>query len=299
MFKNIARFAELYERLGMQFEILKGILWVEYNNMVIPVGPAKLSYLISEEEARFLLSRFPKALLIRYTDRLNNENYCEEGWYAVICDEFLDLNKLSKSTRRSIRKGLENCMVKMVNASFIAKKGYNVFISAFEKYKGVRKPGITEKEFKEKTLIEKDFDDIIRYWGTFHEGKLIAYSRHFIYDNIEVNCSITKFHPDFLRLYPSYAMRYLMHMHYLKDKSFEYINSGFRNVLHQTNIQEFLIKKFRYKKEYMKLNVVYRPYLSIYLSTTFPVRGVLSKISPKLAALYELEEIRRKCQNAE
>lgn len=64
MFKSIERFAELYERRGTHFEIIKNILWVESNRMVAPVGPVKLNCTISKEDAGVLLSRFPKALLV-------------------------------------------------------------------------------------------------------------------------------------------------------------------------------------------------------------------------------------------
>jgi hypothetical protein len=39
--------------------------------MVVPLGPAMLDYTISEDEARFLLSKFPMALLVRWTDGFN------------------------------------------------------------------------------------------------------------------------------------------------------------------------------------------------------------------------------------
>jgi len=65
MFKFTERFAELYCRLGVKLEIMNGILWREYQRMVLPLGPATFDYTILEDEARSLLSKFPKALLVR------------------------------------------------------------------------------------------------------------------------------------------------------------------------------------------------------------------------------------------
>jgi hypothetical protein len=272
--------------------------------MVVPLGPAMFDYTISEDEVRYLLSKFPKALLVRWTDGFNptndytgTENSSEEGWYAVICTEFEDLEDLSSKNRSEIRRGLRNCEVKRVEADFIAKNGFNVFISAFERYKGVKKPSITEKEFRERVLKMRDFEDIVHYWGVFHNDILIAYSENYIYDNIEAAYSTIKFHPEYMKLYPSYALIYTMNKYYLQNQKFEYVNDGFRNILHQTNIQGFFIDKFRFKKAYTNLYEFYEPYLSIYLKVTFPIRDILKRVVPKLSALYTMEEIRRKYKN--
>lgn len=101
----------------MKFEIVNGILWRECQRMVVPFGPAMLDYTISENEASFLLSKFPK--LVRWTDGLNTidsnnktfivaEDKSEEGWYAVICTQFKDLEELSSKNRSEIRRGLKN-----------------------------------------------------------------------------------------------------------------------------------------------------------------------------------------------
>jgi len=297
MFKSAERFAELHERLGGKVEMFEGIPWVEYNKMVVPVGPVKLNYSISKEKASFLLSKFPDALLVRCADGFENTNCCKE-WYAVICDKFSELNVLSGNTRSKIKRGFKNCAVKRVDSNFIAEHGFNVFISAFKKYRGVKKPDISEMDFKKRGFLMKQFDDIVHHWCVFHKNKMIAYSVNYIYDDIEANYSTIKFHADFLKLYPAYALFYTMNKYYLNERKFWYVNDGFRNILHQTNIQEFLIDKFKFTKVYTKLYLFYKPNLAVYLSASYPLRNFIGKISPKLAALYKLEEIRRNYKNS-
>jgi len=210
-----------------------------------------------------LLAKFPKAFLIRYTDGFQNDT-CDCEWYAVICDTFLDLNELPAKNRSEIRRGLKNCAVRMVDAHLIAEQGYPVYVSAFKRYTGAQIKIITEHQFKKNVLLMKDFNDIRHYWGVFADDKLIAYSSNYIYGTTEVNYATIKFHPDYLKLYPSYALIYAMNKYYLKEKSFEYANDGFRSILHQTNIQNFLIDKFGFKKACTNLNIAYKPYLSIY-----------------------------------
>lgn len=164
---------------------------------------------------------------------------------------------------------------------------------AFRRYKRTKLPYISRNDFKKRLLILNNFEDIVHYWGVFYRKELIAYSENYIYDNIEASYSTIKFYPDYLKLYTSYALIYTMNKYYLKDQKFEYVSDGFRNILHPTNIQEYLIDKFKFKKRYTNLYVYYKPYLYVYLKITYPMRKILSRLHPKLESLYKLEEIRR------
>ncbi|MCZ7622168.1 MAG: hypothetical protein M5U24_06740 [Candidatus Kuenenia sp.] len=132
----IERFTKLFEESGVKSAVYKNTLWGIYNEMVQPIGPVMFDYSLSFEEAKYILNQVG-GILIRWTDGfVENET---KGWYAVICDKFLDISELPSKNRSEIRKGLKNCNIEMVDAGFIAKKGYEVFISAFSRYKGVKK----------------------------------------------------------------------------------------------------------------------------------------------------------------
>jgi hypothetical protein len=55
MFKNRERYIELYNHIGTHFEIVADTLWMEYNRMIVPVGPAKYKYSLSKDESEYLL----------------------------------------------------------------------------------------------------------------------------------------------------------------------------------------------------------------------------------------------------
>ncbi len=231
MFNSINRFLELYESLAIKIVYFKGHIWREYQRMVVPFGPVKFDYSITDDEAKYLLSQFPRALLVRWTDGFNNQVENEE-WYAVILDKFVDLDEINSKNRSEIRLGWKNCTVEKVDAKFIAEKGYDVFISAFKRYRGTKPPNITRDDFKKRLLILNNFEDIAHYWGVFYKKELIAYCEIYIYDNIEASYSTIKFHPDYLKLRPSEALIYTMNKYYLKDNKFEYVDDGFRSILH-------------------------------------------------------------------
>jgi hypothetical protein len=280
--------------------MVNDFLWREYNRMIIPIGPVKQTYSIDTKDAEFLLSKFSKALLVRWTVGIERShgNLAVNDWYAVVCDEFKHLDDLPAKNRSEIRRGLTHCRVETVDARYIADHGFGVYCSAYERYKAIQQPTMTENEYRAKILSTIPFDDIIHYWAVFHDHDLIAYSVNHLYDKTEVCYFTIKFHPDHLRLYPSYALFYEMNKFYLQGNSYEYVNDGFRSILHQTNIQQYLIDKFNFKKCSANLFVYYRPVLSIALSVTFPMRRHLSKWSPKLASLYTLEEIRQGQEHA-
>jgi hypothetical protein len=258
--------------------------------MLVPIGPAQESYNISLEDARDLLKK-SGALLVRGTQGFVEKDVVSDtDWYAVICDRFHDLGQLGAKNRSEVKRGLKNCRVEKVEADEIAEKGFDVFVCAFDRYSGVKKPSLTRGQFKDRTLKTKDFSDIIDYWGVYFEDRMIGYSQNFLYDRVEVNYSTMKFHPDFLKFYPSYALFFEMNKYYLRDNRFEYVNDGFRSVLHETNIQQFLIDKFSFRRVCTPLIVHYRPDVEIFLRFTSPFKSLLSPLNSKLAALYVLDE---------
>ncbi len=90
-----------------------------------------------------------------------------------------------------------------------------------------------------------------------------------------------------------------MNEYYLKEKRFEYVNEGFRNILHETEVQAFLQKKFSFRKAYTNLNIIYKPYFKFILSTLRPFKNILGKADPRLAALYlqdSISEQSKKCK---
>jgi len=296
----LQRFIEYFDLAKIKYVILKDTIWYEYQKSIIPLGPAKYDYSLSADEVTSLLKKFSKSFLIRSTNGFSDsEELGSTEWYAVIKDKHLDINLLdSYEGRKKVRRGLQNCKVERVDAEFIANNAYKIFISAYSRYKGISVPKITNQEFAKQYIQRKSFDDIFNYWGVFSNDKLIGYSENLIYDMVEVNYSTMKFNPEHFNLYPSYALVYTMDKYYLDTCKYGYVNDGYRSILHNTNIQEFLIKNLNFKKKYTKLNIHYKKVLSLALSTIFPIlplRNHLIKISPRLNALFILEEIRRKC----
>jgi len=125
---------------------------------------------------------------------------------------------------------------------------------------------------------------------------MIAYAQNFLLDR-SCNYGSMKFYLKYLNLYPSYALIYHMNRYYLNDKDFLYVSDGARSILHDTNIQEFLIKKFQFRKAYCRLNIVYRWDIKLIVIFLYPFRKIILKINQnffkKISVLLAQEEIQR------
>jgi hypothetical protein len=106
-----------------------------------------------------------------------------------------------------------------------------------------------------------------------------------------------KFNPKDLNLYSSYALIYHMNEYYLNKNNFLYVNDGARSISHDTNIQDFLIKKIYFRKAYCRLNIIYRWDIALGVYILYPFRNVISKmrnkVFKKVFILLKQEEIKR------
>ena len=253
------KFKDLFQQFGHRVTIVNDILWRDYQKMVLPIGPANQNYYLSVSDKKYLLKYFRGSILVRATKGFI-DSPCQ--WYCVIRDKHIPLeNMVNKVHQRHVKYGLKKCLVQRINTKVIEKEGWPVFSAAFRRYKN---PSLqpTEKQFKQE-IIKNGFEDIFHYWGVFEKttGRLIAYAYNYLYGKVEVYYSTVYVHPDFLHLYPSYALRYESDRYYLDELKFSYANAGFRNLFHETNIHRLLIEKFAYKKQPVELNIHYRPFL--------------------------------------
>ncbi|MFB6340429.1 hypothetical protein ACE1ET_01845 [Saccharicrinis sp. FJH62] len=262
--------------------------WIKYQGTLIPLVAPHISILPDKREQKRLLKLY-KPFFLRYYSEWDNGK--GEFWF-VIKDGFKGLEELSSKTRNQVRKGLKNCIVKKVSIEEIEQNGYQVYIKAFEKYDTFLKP--MSKDIFQMSLRKKNNYDFFAVYNL--NGKIIAYSQNELYEDY-CNLSITKFDPEFLKLRPSEALFYEMNRYYLDDCKLKYVCDGARSLSHDTNIQDFLIDKFKFRKAYCKLNIVYRKDIGLLVKLIYPLRTLLrlfpERLTRKIKVLLKHEEIRR------
>ena len=266
--------------------------WRKYNGALIPSLPPHIEVDTSGIREKI---KDENSFFARWTTNFDCDE--ETEFWHVICDKFIPIEDLSKNTRNNIRRGLKRCEVKKVSHKFIMENAYDLYRIAFDNYKGHLVPDSKEDFLKEyETYNNKEKWD---FWAVFEKESynLIAFSRNKIeYDQCEL-CT-TKFHPQYLRrFYPSEALFYTMNQYYLDDKKLKYVNDGARSISHETNIQSFFIQKFKFRKAYCKLNIIYSPNIKFILTIIYPFKSIISLfkfgIFIKINILIFQEKIRR------
>jgi hypothetical protein len=283
------RHIALLQQRKEKFEIVNDSIYKLYNNMIVPFGPANRNFLIDKEEAEVLLKKLG-GLLVRCTDGFQQK---ELPWYAIICDEFMSVDEMKSKHRSEINRGLKKCEVKRVDAVYFANHFYEVFDKAMRGYQKAMSAPFTESEFRLFFNAASSFDDIVHFWGVFIDNKPVAFSVNYIYDKIESSISLVKSDPQYNADYPSYALFYKINEYYLEEQKFGFVNDGFRSVLHNTNVQGFLEKKFNFRKAHTHLSLFYRPALGAAVKITYPFRTLIRKFDNRFSALYALEEYSR------
>jgi hypothetical protein len=287
----LERLAEYYQAMGTDHVILQGVPWVVYQRMVVPRGPACRDYTISRGQQQSLLSHFKKAVLVQYTDGFHApaEN---APWYAVTCRRCFNMEDFNSHFRNKLRKGLNLCTVCKVDAEFIAARGYEVYMAAYERYTNTAAPDISESRWRNNVLANRNYPDLREYWAVLVGQELAGFAANMLFGTIEANYSMIKLHPKFLKAYSSYALHFCMNRHYLREQSFQYVNSGFRTIGHDTNIEQLRTDYFGFQRTPTNLYLRYRPSVSAALLMPRFAKRWLGKLVPQYASLCALDEAR-------
>ena len=261
--------------------------WRKYNGALVPLTPPHVEvdvHAIKEKVKR------ENVFFARWTSDFDCDT--ETQFWYVINDNSMEIGDYSRNTRSKIRRGLKNCEVRLVNIDEIIQFGFDSYSAAFTKYNTHLRPKSEVTFKKELTELVGDWE----FWGIYNNSIMIGYCQNKVIGDY-CDYSTIKFHPDYLNLYPSYALFYSMNQFYLNERKFKYINDGVRSISHDTNIQSFLIDKFKFRKAFCKLNISYHPLIRYLVLVLYPFYSVirLLRFGPflKLDILLFQEKIRR------
>jgi len=276
-------------------------IWKLYQGALIPNLPPHVNVNLNEEFAAELL-KSKKAFFIRWTTDFDVN--CQLPFWYVIKDEKEDtsLRRYNTKIRSEIRRGLRNTKVEKIDniGENIVENLYSIYLSAFERYKNVYLKPVSFDFFK-KELITYNAGDV---WLVKNKAEIpIAYALTKIdsYEGTVVGYNVIKLNPRYLKLYPSYA---LVFEYYLNEKNVLYVHDGSRNLGHDTNIHNWLIRKFKFRKAYARLHIVYRKDIELLVKSLYPLKDSIYRLASfnsylkKLAVLLKHEEIRRGCELA-
>ena len=269
-------------------------IWRSYHGALIPWTPPHLGVNILRDEIYADIIK-SKSYFARWTTNFDTKTQ-SPFWY-IINDKKVDLENYSVNTRSKINRGFKKLAVKKVSKNELINEGYNVYLNAIKRYNVVLNK-ISKKDFLDEiNNLNKDWE----FWGVYSlsHNKMVAYSMNRIVDDY-CDYSTIKFDPSYLKDYSSYVLYYSMNKYYLNDCNFSYVNNGTRSISHQTNIHDFLIDKFFFRKAYCEMEIMYSPFFKFLVNTFYSFRSLISIIPfdffRKLYVVLYQEEINKFCK---
>lgn len=264
----------------------RGIYWRRYQNALVPASPMPQPSELTERDARDLL-RESGALMLRYFTRISER---PTSFWFTACSDY-DFKKLPRKLRTQIRRAYKDCRVEQVDPTWLADNGYDCYTAAFSRYRNARPESREDFDKMCRGSLGGPFD----FWATFVGNNLAGFYKYAVGHDYAAGL-VLKLDPRFLSLNPASALQDTILTKYVGEQK-KTVSVGFRSLVHDTNMHEFLTK-FGYRRVYCDLKVVYRPSLRTFVNLSYLLRSFVkstedSQWRNKLAALWTQEEIRR------
>lgn len=259
--------------------------WYSYRGALLPKIEIHNDIIISKKEAKLLL-KSNNAFFLRYTTNFDQEHVSPA--YYVIKDSWKGMDELSPNTRNQVRKALRMCEVRKIDKDILIANGYDVYKGNAARFKKKISKTLDYAEYLE--MVQNLIDREIMGCFDRQTGKLIGYAQNRVGEGVDY--STLKTNPKFNKShYPSYALIFKMNEYYLSECKKKYVCDGFRTLDNHSNIQDFLIEKFKFRKAYCKLHLQYTWWLGLIIAFLYPFRKFI--LSSKIKRLLFQEEISR------
>ena len=249
-------------------------------------GPPDKEPQLDKKAANALLSK--GGLLVRNTYDFDLKE--ETGFWYVIKDHFGGLDELPATERNRVRKAQQTLRFEIVPSEKVRQEGWPILKATYEDY-AVADRKMNEKVFQQYLdhCDERHFD----FWGIFDQDRLIGFCTVWLWAPDSCEYGLIGILPEYKHnnTYPYYGLFYRLNEYYLVDKGLRYVADGARSITEHSNIQEELIKKFRFRKAYCHLKVYYNWWMRVAVKVLYPFRKLITNRSVK--AIMNMESMTR------
>lgn len=280
--------------IGYNYSEAYGVRWRDNQGGLFPLSPPRSFSGLSQAQARKSIES-SNALFVRWDSDFDFG--AELPWWHIIKDSYDELSDLPKKTRYMIRKALNDYEAKKVSRLVIINQGYSVYESAYERYE-THEPMLTAEKFGD--ALSK-LPNNTEFWAVYERKsqRMVAFSENYVESDTCFYVTMW-LEPQAMAQFSGYLLLHEMELHYLRDRGFKYVSDGARSLSHDTNIHDFLIRKFNFRKAYARLHVVYRPWLGLAVKLAYPFRHWIGAVPlvpfQKAGILLKQEAIRHECE---
>lgn len=263
--------------------------WRYYNHAAIPTTPINSDPDLTPVNDNSIWNLGEKSpLLVRWTTDFDCDY--KTNWWFVIKYAPFQFDLLEAKARKHIRQALKKNDVKIINPEEYAEELCEVYNKACASYKGYSGTCLTKKDFTKNIT-----DD---YFASFNKenGKLIGYMKCRRFGDY-VETVVSKYDPEYLNRRASDAIHYAVLDYYLNQNNYKFVSSGSRSIEHITNVQDYKISTFGFKKAYCKLHIKYNPKIKWLIKILYPFRNIIGKfknisVLSKVYSLLKMEELK-------
>lgn len=211
----------------------------------------------------------------------------ETSFWYVIKDTFGGMEELSSKMRNQIKRCFRSMRVERISRDFLLNNGYEVFVRAAESY-AIKLQPPTREEFAARIRNAAENE----YWGVIdiETENLVAFSMNFVSDE-SCEYRTMKAIPEYQKRYAYYGLIYEMNRYYLDEQKLKYVNDGARSITGHSNIQPFLIDKFKFRKAYCHIKVHYKWWFGLLVKILYPFRKLI--LNRKVKAILDMETMAR------
>lgn len=270
---------------------LKG--WRYYNHALVPTcAPHEEPDTEALHESTIWHLGGGKALFARYTTDFDCKE--ETGFWYVVREAPYDIEDFDKKYKRHVVRALERTEARLISPLMYAEELWEVTQAAYAQYKNA-----DNKPTKEQFLDELN-ESTNEWWGAFDRktGRMAGWMSC-ANNGTWTDTAKAKYHPERQSWNrPSDVLHHAVLTHYLNELGQRYVCSGTRSVNHKTNVQEYKIKHWKFRKAYCHLHLVYHPKIRWVVKMAYPWRKIL-KLFDRITLVHQvnslmiLEEISR------
>lgn len=205
---------------------------------------------------------------------INIENDKGSSYRCVFDDpEFNVENIKSSNARKNLRRGLTRNEVRDIDVSCLLEQGFNVYKSAVTRFRDYTP--MNEVEFRDKILSDSQREGF-RAYGSFVDESLVAFMTVIDVDEI-VFGDVAYFDPKYSNRYPMWGLYFTVAKDSVVKRGFLEFDRGSKPLVHETNIDDFLLNiGFKKKPCSTRVKGIF-PFTLAVLLMDF----LLKKISPK------------------
>ncbi len=265
--------------------------WRYYNHAVIPtIAPHEIvdeTILYNGDIWKGWKSKHP--IMVRWTTDFDC-GYKTNFWY-VIKDDLFDLTALKAKRRYEINKGKRYFHVKRVEGTKYLNEIFQVRKDFFcdnnlqpEEYEEFLKKTAGWEKYIFYIAVSVETDEVCGY------ARVEDCNSYFDFMNLTVKPKCERF-----GINAAIVAGILDDLNRYIEKG-KYLCDGSRNILHQTQFQDYLEKYFGFRKAYCRLHILYPWWAKIFISILRPFNKAIQKkccrgIMSKIAAILAMDEM--------